>query len=433
MNCRLRRALRWLAPGMRIKRWSLLVLASTSVLAFAVLESIGKERIVPLYRLLPRDGAARHAILAGLAVAGMAGFSLGLSRLVRSVARGVAPGRGEKPGDLIYRTRILEKGPRVVALGGGTGLSTLLRGLKEVTSNLTAVVAVMDDGGSSGRLRVGLDVLPPGDVRNCILALAEDEQRMERLLQHRFRGTGELSGHSLGNLLLVGMEQATGGFDRAIEEMSYILNVRGRVLPATLTKTNLVAQFEDGERMTGESRIGADPRRIVKIELSPARAEPYAPVLEAIERADLLLLGPGSLFTSLVPNLLVEGIAEAIAAAAAEKVLIANLMTEPGETDGFTLCDHLRTLNGYVPLRCFDTVIVNSALPAAEILESYRREGAEPVRDDLGEENEFGVRAVRADLLGTARLLGKTTAKHEPAKLARVIAHATRAFARGPL
>ncbi len=431
MNLHLRGGLRWLYPGMRVKRWILLTLFSMAFIVFGLLELVGKESIRELYRLVPEAVAARNALIGFLFLVGIVGFAVGILQLVRSVARGVAPGRGAKPSDLIYRTRLLEKGPRVVALGGGTGLSTLLRGMKEVTSNLTAVVTVMDDGGSSGRLRAELDVLPPGDVRNCILALAEEEERIERLFQHRFGGTAGLDGHSLGNLLLVGMEQATGGFDRAIEEMSAILNVRGRVLPATLTKTHLIAQMADGEWVEGETRITSDPRRIERIDLSAKNVEPYGRVLEAIARADLVLLGPGSLFTSLIPNLLVGGVSSAIEKAAAEKILVANVMTQPGETTGFNLSDHLRILHEYIDLHCFDGVIVNTSLPSEDLLAGYLEESAEPVKDDLGEENEYRLQVIRADMLGMIELEGRLTVKHDPRKLTRVIVRHARAFSRG--
>ena len=433
MNLHLRGSLRWLYPGMRVKRWAFLALLSMALVVFALLEVVGKERIREVYRFVPESEVTRFALIGLSLLVGIAGFAVGVSRLVRSVARGVAPFKEEKPSDLIYRTRVLEKAPHVVAFGGGTGLSTLLRGMKEVTSNLTAVVTVMDDGGSSGRLRAELDVLPPGDVRNCILALAEDERRIERFFQHRFRGTSDFDGHSLGNLLLVGMEQATGGFDRAIEEMCTILNVRGRVLPATLAKTHLIAQMADGEWVEGESRITADPRRIERIALSAQSVDPYSRALEAIADADLILLGPGSLYTSLIPNLLVEGIAAAIEEAAAEKLLVANLMTQPGETTAFTLCDHLRILNEYISLRCFDSVIINTALPGEALLAGYLEESAEPVADDLGEDNRYDLQAIHADLLGTIELEGKPTVKHDPRKSARVIVRHTRAFSRGVL
>ncbi len=430
MRIRLSGGLRWLYPGMRVKRWTLLSLLSTGLIVLALLEVLGKEQVGEIYRLLPISGPQRYLLIGLFFLLGMAGFLLGLFHLVRSVARGVAPGLVEKPSEIIYRTRLLERGPRVVAIGGGTGLSTLLRGLKEETANITAVVTVMDDGGSSGRLRSELDVLPPGDVRNCILALAEDEERMARLFQHRFWGGADLKGHSLGNLLLVGLEQATGGFDRAIEEMSLILNTSGQVLPATLEKTHLRAQMEDQAWVEGESHITADPRRIMRISLSSENVLPYGRVIGEIERADLILLGPGSLFTSLIPNLLIDGIARAIADARAEKVLVANLMTQPGETDRFTLKDHLRALAEYIDLRSFDSILVNNVSPAEELLSGYREEAAEPIVNDLEEENEYALQVVLADLMGTIEMDGKSTVKHDPKKLARAIVRYTHAFSR---
>jgi len=417
---------------MRVKRWLLLALTSTGLIVVALLCAFGIDLVRAVYRSVPVSGWMRIGLTALLLAVGVAGFGFALSRLVRSVARGVAPGSREKASTLIYRTRVLERGPRVVAVGGGTGLSTLLRGLKEMTSNITAVVTVMDDGGSSGRLRHDVGMLPPGDVRNCIIALAEDETRLSDLLQHRFDRPSNLAGHSLGNLLLAGLEQATGGFDRAVEAMSDLLSIRGQVLPATLTKTHLVATMDDGDRVEGESRIVADPRRIRRIALTCDRVPAYDRVLEEIAAADLILLGPGSLFTSLIPNLLVEGVAAAIEDAPAEKVLIANLMTQPGETDSFTLRDHLRTLDEYVALRRFDLLLANSARPSTEFVARYRDEAAEPIVDDLQADDGFGLTVVRDDLLGTAEWGGKQTVKHSPKKLVRALAKHTRAFSERP-
>ena len=428
MRASVRGLLRWLVPGMRVKRWILLTILSMGLIVVAILLAFGVDLVRSLYRALPEGGAAGSALVAAFAAVGICGFGLSLWRLVRSIARGVAPGAREKASTLIYRTRILERGPNVVAVGGGTGLSTLLRGLKEETSNITAVVTVTDDGGSSGRLREEIDVLPPGDVRNCLLALAEDETEMSTFLQYRFAGSHELAGHSLGNLLLSGLEQATGGFDRAVEAMSHLLSIRGDVLPATLTKTHLVATMEDGTTLEGESRIVSDPRRIQALRLSSPPVRAYDRVLTAIAEADLILVGPGSLFTSLAPNLLVDGIAAAIEEAGAEKVLIANLMTQPGETDGYTLGDHLRALDEYVDLRRFDMLIANAARPSAGMLAKYRDEAAEPVLDDVGDGSGFGLIVVREDLLETAEWGGKQTVKHSPANLARTIVRQTRTF-----
>jgi uncharacterized cofD-like protein len=428
MKTTVRGLLRWLIPGMRVKRWILLAVLAMALIVVAVLCAFGVDLVRALYRALPPSTPARGALIAGLAVAGICGFGLALWQLVRSIARGVAPGAREKASTLIYRTRILDRGPNVVAIGGGTGLSTLLRGLKEETSNITAVVTVTDDGGSSGRLRQEIDVLPPGDVRNCILALAEDETELSTFLQYRFAGPHELAGHSLGNLLLSGLEQATGGFDRAVEAMSHMLSIRGDVLPATLQKTHLVASMEDGTVLEGETRIVSDARRIRKLRLSSPPVKPYERVLQAIAEADMILLGPGSLFTSLVPNLLVDGIAAAIETAGAEKLLVGNLMTQPGETDGFTLGDHLRVLNDYIDVSRFDALIANAATPSDAMLVKYRDEAAEPVVDDVGDGVEFRLAVVREDLLGTAEWSGRQTVKHSPTKLARTIVRQTRTF-----
>jgi uncharacterized cofD-like protein len=227
----------------------------------------------------------------------------------------------------------------------------------------------------------------------------------------------------------VGLEQATGGFDRAIEAMSHFLNIRGEVLPATLDRAQLVAIMEDGAVVVGETRIAGDPRRIRTMSLQPAHVRPYGRVLEALAKADLIILGPGSLFTSLVPNLLIDGVADAIERSAAEKLLVANLMTQHGETDSLTLRDHLQVFSQYIRLHRFDWLLVNASVPSPEFLARYRDEAAEPVVDDLTDSHAYGLKLIRADLLGTARWAGKETVKHDPRKLARAIARHTQAFA----
>jgi uncharacterized cofD-like protein len=427
------RVIRWLVPGLRIKRWIALAFLSMALVVIAALYAFGVNVAHAFAHILPLTNLGRYILTAGMIMVGLVGFSLSLVHLVRSVARALAPGESGKASTLIYQRRILERGPKVVAVGGGTGLSTLLRGLKQMTSNITAVVTVMDDGGSSGRLREQIDILPPGDVRNCLLALADDEERFSRYFQYRLVSPSELSGHALGNLLLVGLEQATGSFDRAIEAMSYFLKIRGRVLPATLDNAQLAATMADGEVVVGETRIATDPRRIRKMALLPARVQPYALVLEAIAEADLILLGPGSLFTSLIPNLLIEGVAHAIEDARAEKLLIANLMTQHGETDSLSLTEHLRILDDYVRLSRFDHLLINSSTPSSDFLTRYRHEDSEPVVDDLPDGNAYGLTAIRQDLLGTAKWAGKETVKHDPVKLARAIARHTQAFSQHKL
>lgn len=420
-----------LLPGMGVKRWFVLALASIALVAFGAICWVGNEGMRDLYALVLRHFPFlwRPVVAAAIVAVGLAGAVAGVAFGVRAILGAVSPRQGGSVAEALYQARILRAAPRVVAVGGGTGLSTLLRGIKSYTANLTAVVTVMDSGGSSGRLRAELDILPPGDVRNCLLALAGDEERMARFMQHRFRSGEGLVGHSLGNVLLAGMAQAAGGFDRAIEEASHLLSVRGKVVPATLDRTDLVAELADGRKIVGEAEIGAAGVPIRRLGLTqPARAYPVA--LDAIAHADLILVGPGSLYTSVISNLLVPEISAAIGSAPAEKMVIMNLMTEPGETDGFSASDHLNALAQYVNLRRFHAVVVNSEPPPPEILARYRAEGSEPVRDDLRGAKTLGLRVIRAPLLDLVEMDGKLTVKHDPQKLARVLAREARALRR---
>ncbi|HDI11448.1 MAG TPA: uridine diphosphate-N-acetylglucosamine-binding protein YvcK [Candidatus Acetothermia bacterium] len=420
---------KWLIPGMGVKRWFLLFVFSLFVLSLGFVCLLGPQGSKFLYQRLFFHLFDRPVLGALFLILGLAGSVYGFQRFIRSVLGALLPRGAGSLAQALYEARILKQAPKVVAVGGGTGLPTVLRGLKHYTANISAVVTMMDTGGSSGRLRAELDVLPPGDVRNCLLALAEDEARMERFLQYRFEAGEGLKGHALGNLLLAGLEQALGSFDLAVEEASHLLSVRGEVLPATLDRVQLVGVMEDGGEVVGEESLARDPRRVVRVRLSrPAKA--YPPVLRAIAEADLIVLGPGSLFTSIIPNLLVEGIADAIEEAAAEKVVVMNLMTQPGETEGFSASDHLRVLAEYVDLRRFHAVVVNTETPPPHVLERYRSEGSEPVQDDLWGPKAFGLRVIRAPLLSVVELEGKPTIKHDPVKLARVLVEETGAFRR---
>lgn len=421
--------LKILLPGIGVKRWFFLSALGVAVLTFGVFCLLGEARVRGLYQVLAKYLPAfwRPTVGAALALGGLVGVSLGTGMMVRGVLRAVSPKSGGSVAEALYQARILKAAPSVVAIGGGTGLSNLLRGIKHYTANLTAVVTVMDTGGSSGRLRRELDVLPPGDVRNCLLALAEDEERMAKFMQYRFTAGEGLAGHALGNILLAGLEQATGGFDRAIEEASYFLSVRGQVLPSTLDKVQLVAELADGRVIEGEAEIAQDPTPIKRVWLS-APAKAYERALQAIEKADVIIIGPGSLYTSILPNLLVEDIAQAIDRAQAEKFVIMNLMTEPGETTGYTAYDHLKVLAQYLDLRRFTGVIVNTEPPPPEILARYRAEGSEPVKDDLRGAKTFGMRVIRAPLLAVVEMEGKPTVKHDPLKLAKLLSRESRAL-----
>ncbi len=277
------------------------------------------------------------------------------------------------------------KGPKIAAIGGGTGLSTMLRGLKKHTGNLTAIVTVADDGGGSGVLRQELGMLPPGDVRNCLEALANVEPVMAELLHYRFTD-GSLKGQSFGNLFLAALNGICGSFDQAVSRMSEVLAISGRVLPVTNSSVQLEAEFENGATVLGESKIffckKREDCRIRRVRLVPENPPALRPALEAIREADLILLGPGSLYTSIIPNLLVEDVSNAIAESRALKVYIANVMTQEGETEGYTNADHIRALFQHSLPGLFDLCLVNSLDFPQEILEKYAREGAEPIRAD---------------------------------------------------
>lgn len=309
----------------------------------------------------------------------------------------------------------------VVAIGGGTGLSVLLRGLKHHVAtgevgSLAAVVTVADDGGSSGRLRRDLGMPAPGDIRNCIVALADDEGLLARLFQHRFGVRGELSGHSFGNLFLAALAEVTGDFYQAILETEHILSVRGRILPATLGNVHLRGIGASGRVYEGESAIGGSGERLRHLELVPADAPAFTRAIDAILEADLVVLGPGSLYTSILPNLLVRGIREALRETPARVLLLMNLMTQPGETDGMDAVAHLDAIASWAEPGLVDAVLVNSTPPRLPLLDLYEREGAAPVLVDEAGLADHGAEVVVADLLGDGPLI-----RHDPAKLARAV------------
>ena len=312
------------------------------------------------------------------------------------------------------------RGLRVVALGGGTGLAALLSGLKvhvgRGIDDLAAVVAVSDDGGSSGRLRRDFGVPPPGDIRNCLAALADDTDLLTRLFQFRFSGGAGLAGHSFGNLFLAALTELTGDFPQAILTAERILSVRGRILPATLASVHLRGHGVSGRTFEGESLIGRAHERLARIEMVPAEPPAFGPALAAIRDADLVILGPGSLFTSIVPNLLIPEIAGALAATAAPIVLVLNLMTQPGETRGLSGGDHLEALEAHLGRGILDAVLHHAGTLPEERLAPYRAEGAEPVLLGPRDGAAHGVRAIGDDLL-----LAEGLVRHDPLRLARAV------------
>ncbi|MBC7326979.1 YvcK family protein [bacterium] len=309
----------------------------------------------------------------------------------------------------------MSTGPKIVTIGGGTGLSTILRGLKEYTSNITAIVTVTDDGGSSGRLREEFDIPPPGDIRNCLVALAETEPFMQNLFQFRFPNGKGLKGHSLGNLLITAMTQMTGDFQKGIQRISEILAVRGKVLPSTSEKVILTAEMEDGKIVKGETNINSYGKRIKHLSIEP-RASLLPEAREAIKEADLIIIGPGSLYTSVLAALLVEGMVEALEKSKAKKVYICNLMTEKGETQGFKASDHIKAIKEQIGKIPFQYVIVNNARPRPEILEKYYEEEADFVEPDIDELRRMRLRVIAQPLLRQLLPL-----RHDHKKLARLL------------
>lgn len=318
---------------------------------------------------------------------------------------------------------------KVVAIGGGTGLSSVLRGLKTHLaepwrpaqyqpniSRLAAIVTVTDEGGSSGRLRRDFRILPPGDIRNCLVALAEDEMLFTRLFNYRFAGGRGLKGHSLGNLLLAALTDITRDFAHAVKLSSGVLAIRGEIFPVTLSDVRLKARLRDGRTICGESKITKTAVPIQRLYLVPGRCRPLPEALKAIEEADLITVGPGSLYTSLIPNLLVRGIPEAIARSKALRIYIANLMTQPGETRGYTASDHLRALNEHAGRRVFDVVILNTRKLSPALLKRYAAERAEAVLNDLKEIKALGAKPVLAELLDEDHV-----ARHDSRRLAQIL------------
>ncbi len=362
---------RWFAPGLGVKRWYVIILLGVTMLgvglAIFLLDLYRTDSTNPILleilsfaslRFLPRF--LRVLIFGGL---GIGAVIYGIWRLNNSLLRPyVRPGHSLVDELANYRRR--ERGPRIVTIGGGHGLATLLRGLKTYTRNLTAVVTVADDGGSSGRLRESFGILPPGDIRNCLAALSNDEQMLTQLFQYRFSGAGNLDGHSFGNLFITALAEITGSFEGAIAESGKVLSVSGRVLPSTLHNVRLVADMRlpnslNQVRVRGESRIPQMAGRVQRVWLEPNDAPAYPPVVKAILNADMVVVGPGSLYTSLLPNLLVHDLFGALQASRAVKVYVSNIATQKGETDLYSCYDHVRALEEHVGDRLFDVVLCN--------------------------------------------------------------------------
>lgn len=381
------------------------------------LQSLAKTAGHLLAHLVPSESLelSTHFLGGGLLSLGLYLQFVAVRRGVRHILETVNPGLKSGMVDVYMRRQQLARGPRIVALGGGTGLSTLLRGLKAHSSNITAIVTVSDDGGSSGRLILDKGMIPPGDIRNCLVALADAEKSMTDLFQHRFKDdSGSLSGHSMGNLLIAALvDQAHGDFEKAIAAAADVLAIRGRVLPSTLDHVRLRAVLDDGAEVTGETAMVEASGRIRRVFLDPPDAAPYEPVLEAIRNADLVCIGPGSVYSSIIPNLLVPGMAHALRTASAPKVYICNVMTQPGESDAFTASEHVSAVLLNVEARIFDHVLVNSGIPSESALEKYRDFGQHLVDADIDRIRSVGLRVISGDYVSETDVV-----RHDPIKVA---------------
>ena len=406
------RILRWLYPGIGIKRWVVAIACGFFLTYLAggfIYGAITNTEVSMRLRLA--------AYSAGLVA--LAGFLVvtGIYRIVKNIERMVGKQlRGEFAIRTAYERSFLEQGTRVVCLGGGTGMSTLLRGLKAFTANITAVVSVADDGGSSGRLRQEFDMLPPGDIRKCLIALSDDSPLMARLLDYRF-GEAELAGHSMGNLVLTVLTRITGDFGEAVRQANLLFAVRGRVLPATLDRIFLVARHPDGTTTIGQRNISQSEKPIERVELKPNPGPPAPDIARALEEAELIVLGPGSLFTSVIPTLLIEGIPDIIRRTSAVKVYVANIAACEGETRDFTLLEHLRALEKHAGGGLFGHVLVNDGpVPRARRAE-LEEKGARLIMYNRTEmPADVPYRFVTADVVSRENPL-----RHDSDRLARAL------------
>ncbi|MFA7480587.1 MAG: YvcK family protein [Vulcanimicrobiota bacterium] len=405
---------KWLSPGMGVKRWFGLSLVGIClfICGILILVDVPSE----LWTSLRSRFSVRTTLGVGATTAGVMVIVLGVVRGFMTMYRAVAPNPGRKLVDVLYERKQLESGLKIAVMGGGTGLSCLLRGLKPITSNLVAVVTVCDDGGSSGRLSKDLGMLPPGDIRNCLVALADDESLLGELFNYRFQDGQGLSGHSFGNLFLAALTDVVGDFEEAIQVSSQVLASRGKVLPTTLDTVTLCARLKDGRTVRGESSIPEARGVIDQVFLEPATSKPTSEVLASLRTADAVVLGPGSLFTSIIPNLLVGGVEEALRQLHVPRIYICNVMTQPGETDGFGAADHLEALERHIGAGVVDTIVVNITPPSEELLKKYEAQGATPVDPQLDRLEKMGVKVVGADLLSEFDLV-----RHDSKRLATAI------------
>ncbi|MCA9392575.1 MAG: YvcK family protein [Candidatus Omnitrophica bacterium] len=382
---------RWLYPGMKVKRWFVVSLLGVVVVAAGAV----------IMGLMDKPNPFVSSIGFIWILCGMIVIVLGMSKMIVSLLTIVLPKGERELVNILYQKTYLERGPKIVTVGGGTGLSHLIFGLKEYTSNITAVVTVADSGGSSGRLREEFNIVAPGDIRNCLVALADAPELVGELFQYRFSKDSELKGHNFGNLFLTAMYHVTDcDFERAVNETSKVLAIRGKVVPATVSNVHLEAEYDDGTRTHGEDKIPNSEVPIKRVYLTGEEAVPTRDALKAIEEADVIILGPGSLYTSVIPNLLINGMTDAILKSQAFKIYVCNVMTQHGETDNYTASDHARAIIEHSQPGVIDACLINNVEAPVDALNRYEEEKAFPVKPDIENFRDLNVKVEATDLLG---------------------------------
>lgn len=410
----------WLLPGLQVKRWFAMIFVGSLLITLGTMIFFNMRPVYFTMEFIRHIAAKAPSGIVGffVAVFGAYIFFKGWQKTNLSM---LDLNNGKEKGTMLealYRRRKLNRGPKIVAVGGGTGLSMLLKGIKKITNNITAIVTVGDDGGSSGRLREEMGILPPGDIRNCIAALADDEDLVTKLFQYRFK-TGEgLEGHSFGNLFLTALCSITGDMVSAVKESSNVLSIRGRVLPSTLDDMKLVAEMEDGRIIRGESNIPEAHGKIKRLFTDPEDCRPLDDAIQAIKDADLIILGPGSLYTSVIPNLLIKQIAQEIAESSAKKIYVCNIMTQPGETDEYNVSNHVGAIIDHAGSKnIVDAVLVNDSLPD-NLAEKYKAAKSFPVKLDVDKIKKLGVRIVSKKLIEESK---EGLVRHSSNRVARAI------------
>ena len=397
--------LKWLYPGIQIKRWVLTSLLGIGIVALGAFFSASPYHFVNILGLV-------------IVLCGIIFIVLGILKLTVSLITLFLPQSEQNLVNILYHKRYLERGPKIVAIGGGHGLSNLLLALKEYTSNITAIVTVADSGGSSGRLREQFDIVAPGDIRNCLVALADAPALMGQLFQYRFPEKSELKGHNFGNLFLTALyEVAERNFQEAVELTAKVLAIRGRVIPSTVESVHLVARYIDGRVTEGEARIPRSGVGIERLYLNPQDVAPTPEAIEAIRHAEVIILGPGSLYTSILPNLVIKGMADAIGTSPAFKIYVCNVMTQMGETENFSASDHLKVILKHTRNDIVDAILVNAReIVAPDALERYKRENSFPIRPDIDEIRAMGYKVYAEDIVGI-----KDYVRHDSNKLTQAL------------